>query len=380
MKKLLYTIAIAIGLTSCYDVNDEIYDDLKPATIEKEVVEYTLEAADYETIGKLAEDFVEKNYLANKTKEDTAKAKDITVYLKAAKSFNKDVDANAVIPFFLEDKYYSLNVGSSITVNYLYYYAPDEIDGFTIDTLQSADYKLMGTSAGTPGQYNNFSNSTRVENYLPKFYTQKYPFAKLGDKRAAHIKYYKGYSTYYVIPLEYKENGWEIIYKSSTFGVDKSRKVVVDPTVVFTMNKSDFEFIVQAARDDASIKKEWFRNSDKSENSEYFYGASSHYGNFEIRNSKRTDFGVEYDGKAAADYTDAELTEKVMKYLKKGLTIMLAKKFPDATIKKDGLDVFYEVTFKYYNGSSDQGYMTAKARVKTESPLEFEITEDPTRN
>lgn len=60
--------------------------------------------------------------------------------------------------------------------------------------LSNSDYDSMGESNGQPGAFNNFSSSTRADDYLPTFLTLKYPFAQEEDELFVIYKYFSSNS------------------------------------------------------------------------------------------------------------------------------------------------------------------------------------------
>ena len=169
MKKLIYLFAIAMLVFGCKEYNDQFtgYDEVP--IIQQKTLEYTLTDDDYDEIGGAPADYG---------------------------NFSSSVPAADYLPDFLADKYPSLDVNSAVLVTYKYYRGGlDYLDYLTNAVsyeLTTADYDSMGEESGQPGKYNNFDSSTPPEDYLPAFFTSKYPDAQSGDLVFVTYKFYSG--------------------------------------------------------------------------------------------------------------------------------------------------------------------------------------------
>jgi len=127
--------------------------------------------------------------------------------------------------------------------------------------LSTSDYDSMGTASGQPGKYNNFSNTTVPEDYLPTFLNTKNPYALEEDTIILTYKYYAGSTVvrgnvYTVI------NGvWTGNSPALQFGHDGS-KWVPDNTIKYTFTTADYD----------SLGTE--------------YGDPGYYDNFDVREGK----------------------------------------------------------------------------------------------
>jgi hypothetical protein len=174
MKKLLYFIAITTLIVSCEPYNEEFegYDDNTTTLVSE--IEYTLTEADYASINS-----------------------SLTSYLSA------DYPDSVYLPIFLEDKYPTLDDGSSVTLTYSTYYGDnitylDDINDLEIAEsyeLTTDDYDSMGENSGEPGKYNNFSSSVPPSEFLPDFLSLKYSAESDGFRVMLTFAYYNG-STY----------------------------------------------------------------------------------------------------------------------------------------------------------------------------------------
>jgi hypothetical protein len=80
---------------------------------------------------------------------------------------------------------------------------------------------------------------------------------------------------------------------------------------------------------------------------EFYTGASSYYGNFDLRLTKR-----ETQQAFTSLATEAEKLALLQTRLTEGLVILLQQKYPNAVAEVDGLKVLYEVTYKTYDGTN----------------------------
>ncbi|WP_320020107.1 hypothetical protein [Labilibaculum manganireducens] len=173
-----------LGLLASCEVNNEFYDQLDKHDGFQFVIDtsYTLTSDDYDSMGKESGQPGKYN------------------------NFSEDIVATEFLPAFLNDKYPTLDVPSTIKVTYDYYrggidYLNDYLDYLevlaAIDsyTLTTADYDSMGTAAGEPGKYNNFDATVKASDYLPDFLLAKYPAAADGDELAVTYKFYNGSTT-----------------------------------------------------------------------------------------------------------------------------------------------------------------------------------------
>lgn len=108
--------------------------------------------------------------------------------------------------------------------------------------LSTADYDSMGTQSGAPGRYNNFSNSTAPENYLPTFLSTMDPYAQEEDNLIIMYKYFAG-------STEVKGNLYTVVDGQWTpnalvmqFGHD-GNNWVPDNTIKYTLTSADYALV-----------------------------------------------------------------------------------------------------------------------------------------
>ena len=205
-----------------------------------------------------------------------------------------------------------------------------------------ADYDAMGS----PGSHDNFSTSDAPENYLPQFLAQKFPYAQEGDSKAVMYKYYNKVTTMEVDEYLFKESTWvlnnNIELKEKVNFVHNGTEWLFDPTVTKSL-----------ASDDYLILENWVKaNKDagymdaKYGNSEYWFGGSSYYVNFNIQLAKRR--SNDPDGVVPAD--DKEAEAYLLSMVQEGIELILATEYPTAGAQVSGVDCFYVISAKVYNG------------------------------
>lgn len=246
-------------------------------------------------------------------------------------------------------------------------YAFDGSDWATptgVYNLQRDDYTQMGTG---PGEYGNFSSSAAPEDYLPVFLENKYPYAQEGDMMIMVYKYYSGGAKTIASEYTYKDGMWATMPEKSEQYIYAAGELgwVFDPTVSFKMSKEDYDIIVVY-----SIAEHG--KTSKYVTSEYYYGSSSNYDNFDLRikNRRNTEFPVEgFDG-----LSDEEAEALMYERMLEGIVIMLERKFPEATSEVNGIDVFYNVTVisfeegEVYGGTYEDGEYTLKFQCTKSGP------------
>jgi len=246
-----------------------------------------------------------------------------------------------------------------------------ESDG--VYALSSQDYDSMGS----PGKYNNFSSSDNPDDYLPQFLSMKYPYAQEGDKLAVVYKYYSGGTSTRADEYSFSMNEWTkydpVEVKTDQF-INVGSKWIFDPTVKFTMASADYQLIVDAVKANPDTKS----LVDSYGTGEFYYGANSHYNNFDIRLVKRTtgDFAqAEY-----SDLTEEEANALIMDRMAEGVGVMLKAKFPNAVAQVSGVDVMYEVTVSTYENDGSYGtYVVTLQCTKSGPDPSFELVEGPTK-
>lgn len=244
--------------------------------------------------------------------------------------------------------------------------------------LNPADYTAMGQS------YANFSSAADARSYLPAYLTTTFPYAKAEDVRNVVYNLYNSTSKETTIAVDsytYDGSAW-VLNNGITEETNQFVKVkgawIFDPTVHITLaagrNIPESAAFYQTCVDwvyenicvpmgDTSIKSGKFYVTSYG-NNEYYSGTTAYQNNVDLRPSAaREQYAAGYEG-MTDDQVVALMKER---FLKEVLPGALAKLYPDAK-PMDGLDLYYEITFTVYTGTSS----VYTARVKVTGPGQFE--------
>jgi hypothetical protein len=170
MKRIVSYILGAGLLAAACNPMEDIYDELdQNATPFVQQLDYTLSNSDYE----LFEGDVADNYY-----------------------FSEKDPAAVYIPPLLKALFPALDEGSAIRVTYNYHQGGLEYLDYLTQSisyeLTTADYDSMGEENGQPGRYNNFDSGTPPGDYLPAFFSGKFPDAEADDLVFVTYKFYSG--------------------------------------------------------------------------------------------------------------------------------------------------------------------------------------------
>jgi len=228
------------------------------------------------------------------------------------------------------------------------YKAVYEFDGN--DWLKSSDVYIVTVAdydaMGAPGQYDNFSADDKPVDYIPNLLSERFPLAGEESEKVVIYRYYTGVSGVYTITLAdtyvYTDGEWMSTYQyvgdvTSQF-LYSDGNWVFDPTVIFTMKSSDYQTIVNWV--DVNLGSSYV---DSYGTQEFYTGAGSYYSNYDKRTGKWDD--------SVFDTADEAIAWGIANAL-------LPSNFPNAVTQVSGIDVFYVVTFAYYDGSSGTQTMT----------------------
>lgn len=206
-----------------------------------------------------------------------------------------------------------------------------------------ADYDAMGN----PGKHDNFSESDAPANYLPQFLAVKFPFAQEGDVKAVIYKYFADKkTTMRADEYVFTQGAWllnnNLEKRENVNFVNSKDGWVFDPTVTKSLTSDDFLILenwVKANKDAGYMDAKYG-------NSEYWFGGSSYYVNFNVQLSKRR--SNDPDKVVPAD--DKEAEAYLLKMVKEGIELILATQYPDAEAQVSGIDCYYIISAKVYNG------------------------------
>lgn len=200
--------------------------------------------------------------------------------------------------------------------------------------LQPTDYQAMGV---------RYLKVSTAASYIDAWLSTRYPYAQPNDKQTV-VYTTRGTGTY-ADDYTYVDGKWSadatVVSKTDQFlftGFDK-KGWVFDPTIRFTLSKSDYLIVVNHQR---ALEKSY----SKYDNSENYYGFSGHYGNVSYREIDRQNDPT-YPKDATADKKLKFMEERTIE----GLAILLAEKLPDATPTVDGLVQYAKPTIQVYDGS-----------------------------
>ncbi len=418
MKKISFVTILALLFFAACNPNKELYEMLDAAQGPfQQNFSYTLKNEDYTTIKNLALEQAENE-------QDSSVAKDIDTY----KSFGPDRPAETYIPLFLNATFIAPDSGSMAEITYNFDYThtftsdeilnvkdtlnsssdfsvytdtlsvlyPDAEDGQMAlvkyinndDTnkltsaavlfvfqdgvwqynaeayyLTNQDYEEMGDPG--PGHYHNFSADYPPENFLPTFLKLKFPYSLNGDAKEVIYKYYSGTVNYVYTKYFYDGDKWnpKEVKSAKFFRVNEW---VYDPTIRFEMTCDDYQIIVDYVKNNDTLSAYMHPVYD---NTEYYFGASSYYCNFDMRVYKRR----ENDPNHYLDnLTDEEALQVIFDRLQEALKILLETKYPDAQPIVNGVQLYAEVTFSTYEPARHKYMM----RFECTAPGRFEYVPD----
>ena len=310
-------------------------------------------------------------------------------------SFDSKMPLDKYLPIFLEKRFLIAEVGDSKLLKYKFYGSGDKYVEYEFDgavwtntskdigytsayELTTEDYDAMGEEYGDPGKYDNFSSKIKPDDYLPDFLLTQYPDAEVGDKEEIKYVYYGLHSDNYIGYI-LEEDGWrnnvsvsfdwetgEYVLKTLSQTLKQSGQYmltkdgwVFDPTVIFTMVSEDYQMIV-----DYSVSMHG-KTSDY-DDSEYYYGASAKYSNFDLRlKNRNTD---DYKMPAFVGLSTEDAVALTMERMKEGVAALLTVKYPNAVTQVSGIDVFYLVSVKAYKEDLTDGYYTLKFQCTKAGP------------
>ncbi len=302
-------------------------------------------------------------------------------------NFSGSVPPEDYLPDFLAGKYPEAQEGDMVAVTYDFYKGGGVVATLTdyyqfkesnwqvvpnTYVLTTGDYDSMGA----PGNYDNFSDDVPPEDYLPTFLEEKFPYAEEGDQKYVVYAYYAGYTEVRAKRYTYNGSEWKSYKTVSNQFIHGDEKWVFDPTVGFEMASSDYQLIVDE-RDSKYINEYG--------TGEFYSGADSYHSNFSLVIEDRIEFDAETFEGISTEEAQNIMWERILKKpdepmaTRGGLIVMLQKKFPDAQPTKNGVDVYYEVTFDTYNNDRSSSTYTARYQCTAAGdPAEFKYVESNT--
>ncbi len=217
----------------------------------------------------------------------------------------------------------------------------DWVKSQNVYIVSGPDYNAMGS----PGSYDNFSADDNPTDYIPALLTERFSLAGEGSEKVVIYRYYTGVN-YVTLTLAdtyvFTDGEWMSTYQyigdlTSQF-LYSNGNWVFDPTVIFTMKSEDYQSIVDWV--EVNVGASYI---DTYGTQEFYTGAGAYYSNYDKRTGK-------WDDAVFADVDEA---------IAWGIAnALLPTKFPNAVTQVSGIDVYFQVTFAYYDGSNGTQTMT----------------------
>lgn len=203
-----------------------------------------------------------------------------------------------------------------------------------IITLQPEDYDAMGLSKGTLAKAD-------APKYLPTYLSLNYPYAQEGNDKV--IVYKTGNSSFYADRLTFNNGVWTVNsfveVKTDQFvyaQLENKKAWIFDPTFIFTLEKADYQMLVDYAKDNLSKGNEGIL--DNRGNAEFYYGFNAYYPNVTYREKDRI---------LDNTYPESPTEEEAIKFMNdrtiEGLTVLLTIKYPNATAITSGVEQFARI-------------------------------------
>lgn len=205
------------------------------------------------------------------------------------------------------------------------------------EILQLSDYAAMGVT------YLTTDNATP---YISTYLKAKYPYDQKG---ATRVVVYKTKDSNQADEYIFDGTSWTpntfIVTKTDQFvfaNVDGVKQWIFDPTITETMQKSDYQILVDYVKahqavDNAAL---W----DTRGNAEYYYGFSAYYPNVSYRDKDRT-----LDPLYPINGTSAEKEKFCNDRTVEGVQVFLSEKYPNATPMVSGVIQYAQITLKVYS-------------------------------
>jgi len=406
MKKTFYSLItglafFAVLFSGCKKFNDQ-FDGLDAMTKVTNVVNYnyTLTDADYTTIANEIKKPVTDEISSLKTKLKTATSADSVTfnariaelnlklatdstyinanYVGANKFFNSKLQAKDYVPFLLNKTYIFADKGSTLTA---IYDVADAGDTIAIPaagryTLTTDDYKLMGTGASQPGQYNNMSSAMPVLYYLNGFLKLKCPYAVVGATKVVSYLYYDSNKTtkkqYRILTF----NGQNWTATSNQF-INVDPAWLYDPTIRVPLVKgSPNNLYIMAFIDYIRVNTpEKFYQKGTYINEEHYYGFSAYYPEL-ICTGDRFAYGDD-SLKAIKTATDAIKAAFFKQRIAQAMPLFTQLNFPLLKTDVSGIQQYVIWTIPSYWSSSKVGTYTMKMKCiksgTSSSPAEYAV-------
>ncbi len=436
MKKIIfYTFIAGLVLLGGCDPNKDLYqdlDDLKEPYNKQ--IEYTLVAADYNSIGGEVSEhqafvneeqpmehipavlssrflalnlgssaMVSYNFLMDEPLWEHAGFGYVLTpedyeYMNVPGAFSPNHLPENNLPGFLLKEFINAEEGDQKDI--IYNYIEDGVEIQNLDTYEfdgskwvwvetiedlpfvgyeftEEDYEAIG---GDVAYYQNFSDSNPADAYVPVWLKNNFPYAIDGDEQVLKYRVFSGGSTsdeiaHYVFDglIWHRTSNIEVRSEQYVFGPEGW---AFDPTTRFIMSQSDYLYLAQID----PIPHPVFDDFG------YYFGASGFFSNFdmrlEARRVQKDDDGNYIDPELGEIFEnegrEATVEEMFRRIVEEGLIKLLQHKYPNAVPEQGGIDVHYIVGFETFNDNYSRSYLEAEYRcIAAGDPPQFELIEGP---
>lgn len=313
-------------------------------------------------------------------------------------NFDGKMDVDAYLTEFCKEKYASLATGKIVNIVYKFYASGATTDlvksykktangweafsSFMPDkkyTLADEDYEAMGTESGMPGKYKNFSSDMDVNFYIGIFLKNKFAYAVKGATCEVTYKFYSNKATKDEKAV-YKYDGsyWnaydpfaEILTVSAKIaemsydGAAWQLMRLLGGTKTITFAEADYQTLVNWV----AANKPAFLSTQNASQEEYYFGASSAYGNINNNyNTWKKYYNV--DG-----YLDNKTDEEVQEIMDERIAYGIAEILLPSWISNIDSGTSYVVVYNVYGGRGKGNY--AMSFMYNEEIGKFEKTAGP---
>jgi hypothetical protein len=228
-----------------------------------------------------------------------------------------------------------------------------------IHYINKTDYHTLGFSDGTI----SFNADQPASDYLSDYAKVKYPMKNNTGDAIVFVYDYNNGSEILTLAdrLNYKNGAWhssyDYVHTITEPYAATNNGWVFDPTINFTMTSEDYGIIAAYVKNDPVLSE---LDDNSYDDSEYYYGASAYYENFDTRG------GNFYEG---FNSWEAAVTEAIG-------DVLLPAKYPDAQTQYKGIDMYYVVHFTAYGAPSSNYFIKFQCTKSAPNP-EFTLVEGP---
>lgn len=310
------------------------------------------------------------------------------MFLRTNRFFNETYTAADWVSNFLNNKYRFADVGSSVQLTYKYASAADTV-GITAAnkyTMVTDDYNALGEADNMPGRNDNFSATINPDVFIPRLLAVKFPLANKDDIKMVRYMFFVSPQARMTYSLfQFNGTNWKAYSRTEQFVFADTHTWIFDPTITLTLARADYEllmpYIFEHNGKPLSVLEgynEWTSNDTvrfifnprfppasstdfTNVRTEFFFGSSWHFLNFDVRITSRTyteDFQLqkhfaEIDANTALD-SDAKRAAKTAfmeKRVVQGMALLLAIKYPTLEPKVKGVNQHVKLNVQLFDGA-----------------------------